>query len=80
MRQRLSCPRPSDDFLAADDLVVVQLTADVVDLATAVRTEHWLKTPDSLQAASALAPGAATVFITNDPCFERVAGLDVRLL
>lgn len=69
-----------DTFLGADNLVVVELTADVVDFATALRAQHGLKTPDALQAASALTLGAGTFFVTNDPRFERVPNLAVKLL
>jgi predicted nucleic acid-binding protein len=69
-----------DAFLDADGLVVIELTADLIDLATGMRAEYRLKTPDAIQAASALMLGAGTVFVTNDPVFERVRGLDVRLL
>lgn len=69
-----------DAFLGADGLLIVEITADVVDLATAIRAEFRLKTPDAIQAASALTLGAGTVFVTSDPIFERVHGLDVRLL
>lgn len=69
-----------DTFLTADNLLVVEITPDVVDLATAIRAEHGLRTPDSLQAAAALALGAGTVFVTNDATFQRVPNLEVSLL
>lgn len=39
-----------------------------------------LKTPDAIQAATALALSQNPVFITNDASFARVAALDLRLL
>jgi predicted nucleic acid-binding protein len=69
-----------DAFLGADGLLIVEITAEVVDFATALRAESGLKTPDALQAACALTLGADTVLVTNDPLFRRVRGLDVRLL
>lgn len=69
-----------DAFLGASDLLVVELTAEVIDVATALRAEYGLRTPDALQAASALVLGSGTPFVTNDPTFTRVRGLDVRLL
>jgi predicted nucleic acid-binding protein len=69
-----------DAFLGASDLLVVELTAEVIDVATALRAEYGLRTPDALQAASALVLGRDTPFVTNDPTFTRVRGLDVRLL
>jgi predicted nucleic acid-binding protein len=72
--------RRYDTFLAADDLVVVELLPSVIDAATTLRAEYGLKTPDALQAACALTLGAGTAFVTNDPTFGRVRGLEVKLL
>jgi predicted nucleic acid-binding protein len=54
-------------------------TLEIADLAARLRAEHNLKTPDALQVATALA-GQATGFISNDPVFQRVAGLEVVIL
>lgn len=69
-----------DAFLGASDLIAVDLTAELIDIATALRAEYNLRTPAAIQAASALLLGTDTFFITNDPAFTRVGGLDVRLL
>jgi predicted nucleic acid-binding protein len=69
-----------DAFFARPDLVWIELTRDVVELATAIRVRHGLRTPDALQAASCLQLGAKHMFLTGDAAFERVAGLSVRLL
>jgi predicted nucleic acid-binding protein len=69
-----------DTFLGASDLLVVEITAEIIDIATAIRAEHGLRTPDSIQAASAVALGAGTAFVTNDPTFARIRGLEVKLL
>jgi len=69
-----------DGFFACPDLVWVELTKDVVELATAIRVKHGLRTPDALQAASGLQLGMNHVFLTGDSTFKRVAGLNVMLL
>ncbi len=69
-----------DAFFARPDLVWVELTKDVVELATAIRVRHGLRTPDALQAASGLQLGAEHVFVTGDTAFNRVTGLRVMLL
>lgn len=69
-----------DAFFACTDLVWVELTKNVVELATAIRVKHGLRTPDALQAASGLQLGADHVFLTGDTAFKRVAGLNVMLL
>lgn len=69
-----------DAFFARPDLVRVELTRDVVELATAIRVKRGLRAPDALQAASCLQLGAGHVFLTGAVGFRRVAGLDVKLL
>lgn len=69
-----------DDFFARPNLVWVDLTRDVVELATAIRVRHGLRTPDALQAASCLQLGSEHLFMTGDRAFRRVNGLEVLLL
>lgn len=69
-----------DGFFARPDLTWVELTRDVVELATAIRARHGLRTPDALQAACCLQTGAGHLFFTGDEGFRRVAGLNVRWL
>ena len=52
---------------------------DVADLAAQIRAAHRFRTPDALQAATAIR-ARATGFITNDPIFKRLASLEVLLL
>jgi predicted nucleic acid-binding protein len=69
-----------DTFFGRADLVWVELGKDVVELATAIRVTHGLKTPDALQAASCLQLGKDHLFLTGDASFTRVSGLNVVLL
>jgi predicted nucleic acid-binding protein len=69
-----------DAFFARPDLVWVELSRDVVELAAAIRVRHGLRTPDALQAASCLQLGAAHLFFSGDAAFAKVSGLQVRLL
>lgn len=69
-----------DAFFDRPDLIWVELTRDVVELAAAVRVRHGLRTPDALQAASCLQLGQAHVMLTGDTTFQRVAGLNVGLI
>jgi predicted nucleic acid-binding protein len=48
----------------------------VADTAAQIRAEHRLRTPDALQAATAICRGA-TAILTNDPDFARVAEVEV---
>lgn len=69
-----------DAFFARPDLLWVELSREVVELATAIRVHHGLRTPDALQAACCLQLGPDHVLLTGDADFERVHGLNVSRL
>lgn len=69
-----------DAFFARPDLMWIEMTRDVVELAAAIRVRHGLRTPDALQAASCLQLGSNHLFLTGDAAFRRVAGLKVTWL
>jgi predicted nucleic acid-binding protein len=69
-----------DAFFARPDLAWIELTKDVVELATAIRVKYALRTPDALQAASCLQLGARHWFLTCDSGFRKVSGLNVKVL
>lgn len=51
----------------------MSIDLELADIAARVRAQYNLRTPDALQAATAL-HSHATAFITNDPVFRRVTG------
>jgi len=51
----------------------------IADLAAQIRALHRLRTPDALQAATAV-HSLATGLITNDPLFERVERFETLVL
>lgn len=69
-----------DTFFARPDLVWVEMTREVVELAAVIRVKHGLRTPDALHAASCLQLGPRHIFLTGDAVFKRVAGLNATLL
>lgn len=69
-----------DTFFTRSDLVWVELTREVVELATTIRVRHSLRTPDALQAASCLQLGPEHLLLTGDAAFQRVKGLNVKVL
>lgn len=69
-----------DTFFAKPELIWVELTKDVVELAAAIRVKHGLRTPDALQAASCLQLGEGHLFFSGDTTFRRVGGLNVKVL
>ena len=69
-----------DAFFARPDLVWVELTREVVELAAVICVRHGLRTPDALQAACCLQLGKNHVLLTGDAAFNRVVGLNVAVL
>jgi predicted nucleic acid-binding protein len=51
----------------------------LADLAAELRAIHRLRTPDALQAATAL-QASATAIVTNDPLFKRIPDINVLVL
>lgn len=58
----------------------MELTREVVELATIIRARNALRTPDALHAACYLQPGPQHVLLSGDSTFQRVQGLNVQLL
>lgn len=54
-------------------------TLAIADQAAQIRAEHNLRTPDAIEAATAILAGASA-FISNDPVFRRIKSLDILLL
>lgn len=67
-------------FFSRSDLVQVPISREIVLEAARIRAARNLKTPDALQAATALSLSPGVTFLTNDDGFARVPGLDIRLL
>lgn len=72
--------RRFDGFFARSDLLWQELSPAVVELATNLRARHGLRTPDALQAACCLQLGQDAVMLSGDADFERIAGLQLRLI
>ncbi len=62
---------PNLEWIAADP--------EIADLAARFRADHRLKTPDALQAATAVRAGA-TGLVTNDKIFGRIAAFETLIL
>jgi predicted nucleic acid-binding protein len=52
---------------------------EIAASAAEIRAQYRLRTPDALQAATAMHAGASA-FVTNDPVFQRVPNLEVLIL
>ena len=66
-----------EQFFAADNLNIIELDAQVIDTATHLRVQYNLRTPDALQAASALTVSGQIQFITGDVKFKSIQELQV---
>ncbi len=67
-----------ESFFAEPDLIVVELTAPVVEAAANVRAALGMSTPDALQVASALQIPGPLVLFSNDARFAKLPGLAVE--
>lgn len=67
-------------FFAASGLQVVDISSQVIETALLLRAHQGLRTPDAIQAASALSLNGPVVFLTGDKAFGKVAGLSVRVI
>jgi len=80
---RNSDQRRVDEFYALlstfPNLQWIAPSLPIADTAARIRAEHRLRTPDALQAATAIQE-EATGFVTNDSVFERVREFDILLL
>lgn len=57
----------------------INLTLGISDLAAKLRAEYGLKTPDAIQAASAISHGAKG-FICNDGAFKKIKDIDCLII
>ena len=69
-----------DQFFRDPGLEIVEIDRKVIEIATALRARHGLRTPDAIQAGSALASAPDAEFITGDSDFRKVPDLRVHLV
>jgi predicted nucleic acid-binding protein len=68
-----------EQTLTTSDVRLISVTEDLLRQAARIRAQTNLKTPDAIHASTALTSGCVQ-FITNDPAFRRVTGLNVVVL
>jgi predicted nucleic acid-binding protein len=72
-----------DEFYALlstyPNLAWIAPNLEIADVAARLRALHRMRTPDALQAATAVHAGV-TGLITNDAVFERVGGIETLVL
>jgi predicted nucleic acid-binding protein len=67
-------------FFASVALQIIEVSALVIETATLLRARHGLRTPDAIQAASALSIKGPMTFLTGDKQFCKAPGLKVCLI
>lgn len=67
-------------FFASAGLQIIEISSLVIETATLLRARHGLRTPDAIQAASAMSIKGPITFLTGDRQFRKVPGLNVRLV
>lgn len=67
-------------FFSANDLIIVEISPQVIERALLIRSDTGLRTPDAIQAASALILSDRTIFITGDAGFAKVSDLFSRII
>jgi predicted nucleic acid-binding protein len=68
------------DFFSSTGLQIVEVSSLVLETATLLRARHGLRTPDAIQAASAMSIKGPVTFLTGDKQFGKVPGLNVQLV
>jgi predicted nucleic acid-binding protein len=67
-------------FFASTGLQLVEINALVIETATLLRARHGLRTPDAIQAASAMSIKGPVIYLTGDKQFRKVPGLNVQVV
>jgi predicted nucleic acid-binding protein len=67
-------------FFDSTGLQIIEIGSLIIETATVLRAQHGLRTPDAIQAASALSMKGPMIFVTGDRQFRKVTGLKVRLV
>jgi predicted nucleic acid-binding protein len=67
-------------FFTSNGLQIIEISALIIETATLLSARHGLRTPDAIQAASALSLKGPMTFLTGDKQFRKVPGLNVQLV
>jgi predicted nucleic acid-binding protein len=67
-------------FFSSTGLQIIEINAQVIETATLLRARHGLRTPDAIQAASALSIKGPVTFLTGDKQLKKIPELNVQLV
>lgn len=89
MTELLVHPYRNDDMMQVNEIFGLLSTypnldwiapsLEIAARAAQIRAQHGLRTPDALQAATAIHSNA-TAFLTNDPVFRRIKSFEALIL
>ncbi len=68
------------DFFRNSQLTILEIDSVVIEIATQLRAQYNLRSPDAIQAASCLSMNKEHLFLTNDKQFNLVAELRTVML
>lgn len=68
-----------DEFFRGDSVEILEISRDIVDLATSLRAQFGFKSPDAIHLASAVLAGAQ-VFFTGDAALAKCPAIAVELI
>jgi len=66
-------------LFASHELQLVPVSASILDMAASLRADFGVKPPDAIHAATAISL-SCKLFVTNDPFFKRIGGLQTAVL
>ncbi len=67
-------------FFESPKLSIIEIDHKVIDIATQLRADHTIRTPDAIQAACCLSTNDQHLFLTNDKKLSRISNLNVLQL
>lgn len=67
-------------FFTTDGLIISEISPQVIERALLIRAETGLRTPDAIQAASALCLTQPVIFVTGDSAFAKIPSLSIRII
>jgi predicted nucleic acid-binding protein len=68
-----------DEFFSGDAVEIVDVSVEILDLATTLRANHGFKSPDAIHLATALFVGAER-FLTADTVLKKCPGIEVEMI
>jgi predicted nucleic acid-binding protein len=67
-------------FFSSTGLQIIEINALAIETATLLRARHGLRTPNAIQAASALSIKGPVTFLTGDKQLKKIPELNVQLV